>query len=122
MSPNMHNRKVGNFGERIAAQYLLEKGYTIVKRNFRYGRGEIDLIVRDGETLVFVEVKSRKHGGYGPPEARVSRRKQRQLGKLAQAYLLRLDEPVDCRFDVLAVELAGDEPEVRHIEDAFWLH
>jgi len=118
-----HNRTTGGRGEQVAAAYLQAHGYRILERNYTYGRGEIDLIVRDEKTLVFVEVKARFRGGYGMPEERVTRSKQRQIGRVAQAYLQKLRAPltIDCRFDVIAVDLDGPEPVVRHLTDAFWL-
>lgn len=118
-----NNRTTGSRGERIAAAFLQEAGYTILERNFRHYRGEIDLIVRNDSFLVFVEVKARYRGGYGMPEERVTRRKQLQIGRVAQAYLQRKRLPphLDCRFDVVAVDLDGPEPVVRHLKNAFWL-
>lgn len=117
------NHATGDRGERIAAAFLETEGYTILERNFRYHRGEIDLIVSNESVLVFVEVKSRYRGGYGMPEERVTRRKQLQIGRVAQAYLMTrtLPEHIDCRFDVIAVDLDGPEPVVRHLKNAFWL-
>ena len=120
---NRHNRRTGSRGERAASAYLQAHGYRILERNYTHGRGEIDLIVSDGTSLIFVEVKSRYRGGYGMPEERVTRSKQIQIGRVAQAYLQKLREPlaVDCRFDVIAVDLDGPEPGIRHLIDAFWL-
>jgi len=119
----MHNRQVGKKGEKIAAEFLEKLGYKILERNFRAGRGEIDLIICNKTSLVFVEVKARMRGGYGLPEERVDLRKQRQIGRVAQLYLQTIESKLelDCRFDVVAVDLNAAEPVIRHIENAFWL-
>lgn len=116
------NRKKGEFGEAQALHFLERKGFHILEQNFRAERGEIDLIALDGETLVFVEVKFSSRESYGPPELRVNKKKQRQLAKIAQAYLE--THPVqfqECRFDVIAIESADNQYHIRHIEDAFWI-
>jgi putative endonuclease len=102
----LDTRSKGGRAEDEAARYLENKGHRIVERNIRAGRGEIDLVTRDGATLVFVEVKSGASTRFGDPEDRVDRRKQRRLGMAASAYLeARGMEGVDCRLDVVAVVL-----------------
>jgi putative endonuclease len=93
----------------------------IVARNVRSRLGELDLVARDGETLVFVEVKTRRDGSFAAPELSVTAAKRRKLWRLAEAYLQGLPEPhPPCRFDVVAVLLPeGGGPEIRHIRDAF---
>ena len=111
---------VGDRGEQMAAEYLEREGYEILHRNYRFGRSEIDLIARQGRTIVFVEVKTRRTAGYGEPEEAVTREKIRRIRRVASAYLAqrRIGE-CDCRFDVVAVLLAGDTPTLRHTEDIF---
>jgi len=112
----------GREGERLAANYLTSAGMQILERNFRIREGEIDLIVMDGTTLVFVEVKSGHSDAFGEPETWVNPRKQRQIGKVAAAYLQAKEiENVDCRFDVVAVTFTQGKPHIKHIENAFWL-
>jgi putative endonuclease len=112
----------GRIGEEEALKYLEGKGHRILERNFRAERGEIDLITMDGTTLVFVEAKYGGRAGFGEPEDRVNVRKQRQIGKVAYAYLA-LNNPghQDCRFDVVSVVRRDGRTTIRHIEDAFWL-
>lgn len=112
---------LGKKGEDLAAWYLQERGYSIVLRNYRERSGEIDIIARDGKTLVFVEVKTRQTGAsYFPAEA-VTRRKQAQIGRVAQEYLLRrnlYNEPA--RFDVVSVSMSPDgKAAIEHIANAF---
>jgi putative endonuclease len=112
---------LGRDGEEIAFSYLLGKKYDIIARRFRMFRGEIDIIARDGETLVFVEVKARADESCGRPEEAVTPAKQRQIRRIAQGYLIMNPHPgVDCRFDVIAILLRGpDDYRLEHFVDAF---
>jgi len=117
--------QTGEWGESVAAGVLKRKGFKILGRRVRVGtRDELDLVARDGEVLVFIEVKTRKSEAYGRPSASVDRKKRHALSRAAVRYLKRLKNPhVYFRFDVVEVvgELDGDEPVVRHIENAFAL-
>lgn len=112
-----NKRAVGSRYEAETAAFLQQKGYEILERNFRERRGEIDLIAREGRTLVFVEVKYRKTIKNGYPEEAVDERKQRKIRQTAQYYLYRhqIPEGTPIRFDVVAV-LDG---QFRLIRDAF---
>lgn len=114
-------RDLGRTGEGIARRHLERKGYRIVAEGYRLHRGEIDLVAADGETLVFVEVKTRRGPDLGLPEEAVTPAKQRQIRRVAREYLMEKGlGDVVCRFDVLAVERAPDGSyEIRHYEDAF---
>jgi putative endonuclease len=115
---------LGRRGEDEAARFLRKRGFSILEQNVRSRLGEIDLVARDGETLVFVEVKARQAGPADPPEAGVTPRKQARLGRLALGYLKAkgLGE-ARCRFDVVAVELDREDrvTSIRHIPAAFML-
>jgi putative endonuclease len=113
------NRWLGDRGERAAARYLRRQGLRIITRGFRTPRGEIDLIARDQQTLVFVEVKSRR---WGEPAESVTLEKQRRLTLAALQFLKRhrlLEHP--SRFDVVAVVWPDDRqpPAIEHIRNAF---
>lgn len=114
-------RTLGAESEAIAAKHLERLGYIGVERNVRLGRGEIDLIMVDGDAVVFVEVKSNRGRRYGAPEEMVTPLKQRRLTLLATWYLQRrrwLGRPA--RFDVVAVDWAADgRATVRHFRNAF---
>ena len=114
-----NKRSLGTKHEQIAAEYLKTMGYLITETNFRCRQGEIDLIARDGEYLVFVEVKYRTDGRAGEPEEAVTPAKSRTIIKVARFYLYchRLPETTKCRFDVVAIK--GDK--VRVIKNAFGL-
>lgn len=102
----MNKRSVGSEYERLAAEYLKRQGVTILCRNYRSRRGEIDLIGRDGEYLVFFEVKERLGPGSGYAAEAVTRTKQRTISAVAEYYLLKngygTDTPV--RYDVIAID------------------
>ena len=116
--PHSARHRLGKRGEDEAAAYLEREGYEILHRNFRFGRGEIDIVAREGRTLVFVEVKSRSSGRYGEPEEAVNAEKIGRLRRIASGYLARrrLAE-CECRFDVVAVMFGGGRAEVRHTRD-----
>lgn len=121
MRQPMENRyQKGKEGERLAAEFLEAKGCELVARNFRCRLGEIDLVVRDGKTIVFVEVKSRKGRRHGLPQEAVSRVKQRRLTLLARWYLKenRLERH-SARFDVIAITWEDQSPDVKWIVNAF---
>ena len=115
------SRTLGQEGETLAAEHLERAGYTIVARNVRAGGVEMDLIARRGRTLAFVEVKTRRSGHQGPPEAAVDARKQARLTQGARAWLREhATRNARVRFDVIGVAPgpAGDL-QVRHWPAAF---
>ena len=111
---------LGDRGENLAASHLRRNGFKIILRNFRCELGEIDIIARQGKTLVFVEVKSRVYDD-PEPEVQVDATKQHQITKVAKLYLSRYGTPQPpARFDVVAVIWpAGQQPLIRHTENAF---
>ncbi|HMN16706.1 MAG: YraN family protein [Ignavibacteriota bacterium] len=117
----INKKDFGKDGEEIAAKYLLKKGFEILKRNYRFSHGEIDIIAKDGDTLVFVEVKTRKNLEYGEPEYAITKKKIQQLKKIAELYLFdKQIEEADCRFDVIAIILGSENnPQITHYENAF---
>ncbi len=114
-------QRLGGTGETYAARFLRERGYRIVTRNFRARRGEIDIVAEDGETLVFVEVKTRDSSFYGRPFEAVDRRKQGRMVHAALTYMKRLDRIPPCRFDVVSIENEGGILRAVLIRDAFEL-
>jgi putative endonuclease len=116
-------RGLGRWGENHAADHLAAAGYTLVERNWRCRGGEIDLIFRDGETLVFVEVKTRRGRGYGAPEEALTPHKAQKLLDLGQQYVAaRGLGDVAWRVDLVAVELdeRGRLLRCDHIPNAVW--
>lgn len=114
-------KATGTWGEDCAAEHLHALGYEVLERNVRFDLGELDIIAQDADTLVFVEVKAfeRMTEGSDPAE-NVHRRKQRQIGRLAQLYLARFPREPKCRFDVVTVVR---EPKLKlvHYPGAFTL-
>ncbi len=112
---------LGRAAEDRAAEMLRAKGYFILARNFKFKHmGELDIVARHGDTLVFVEVKYRRYRSYGPPEASMSPRKCATIRRVAQAWMLRNRyHGVPVRFDVVAVEQLGGTEEIRHYANAF---
>ena len=114
----------GRLGEGMALRHLQERGYEILATNYRKRFGEVDIVARWRGTIVFVEVKTRHSRRYGVPQEAVDERKQRQLARIAQEYLLAHNlENAPARFDVIAVTLDREDQPARidHIENAFEL-
>jgi putative endonuclease len=111
-----YNRKTGKIGESAAKEYLMKKGFEIVERNYSTRFGEIDLICKDKNILVFVEVKTKKGMDFGTPEEMFTRKKYNRVKRMATIYLDGKEVP--CRIDMVAVELDSDNQsvEVRHYE------
>ena len=113
---------LGRWGEEQAARYLRKKRFKIVERNFTCRLGEIDIIAREKDSLVFVEVKTKSGHGHPPPRYSVNQRKQRQIIRVAKCYLKKLVRPdVRCRFDVIEIIAgSGKRPEkIVHLVGAF---
>ena len=116
----MNNKILGKQGEDVAAEYLARKGYRIIARNYRVPRGEIDIVAQTSDTIVFVEVKTRRSECYGRPAAAVDYRKQAKIIGVAQWFLRqRRLEGWLCRFDVIEVYAGPGEWRVRHLPAAF---
>ena len=113
---------LGRFGESCARAYLVRSGWTVLATNYRFGRREVDLVVRKGALVAFVEVKTRAGTGYGAPEEAVTRLKRREIEAVAREFLWRhrlVD--VDVRFDVIAIVAGAGRDVVRidHLDDAW---
>lgn len=115
--------ELGKRGEELALEYLTANGYQLVKKNYRFGHGEIDLIVKDlsRNVLVFVEVKARYNLELGDPAYAINKKKISQLKKIAELYLYENNiKEVDCRFDVITILFDEPEnPKIEHYENAF---
>lgn len=112
---------VGAYGERVAVRYLVNQGMALLERNWRGTAGEIDIIARDGDTLVFCEVKTRRSETFGIPAEAVIPPKARRIRLLAQQWMSsRGLRPRDVRFDVVSVRPQVSGPaEVSHLRGAF---
>jgi putative endonuclease len=114
-------KELGRRGEEAAAAYLERIGFEVLDTNWRTRAGEVDIVARDGATLVLVEVKTRRSFAAGTPEESVSPTKQKRLGRLAAAYVQKLDtDPGAVRFDVVTIYVLGDDRALlRHHRAAF---
>lgn len=114
--------EIGRLGENLAAKFLKEKGFTVAARNFRFGKAEIDLIVRRDEWLLFVEVKTRTSVEYGQPEEFLTLQQIGRIYDAAEEYIYRYDWQGHVRFDIVSVhiggEVLGDDVKIEHLEDA----
>lgn len=113
------NRKTGEIGESLALEYLQKKGFELITRNYSTRFGEIDLIMRDKETMVFVEVKAKKTPDWGTPEEMFTQSKYRKVKRMGMVYLQGKD--VLCRIDMVAVDLFVDPPVLRHYPNVTFL-
>ena len=115
-----HN-EIGALGEQIALEYLLERKYQILETNWVCGHKEVDIIAKDGDTIVFVEVKTRHSTCLVEPEATVDVYKQRHLIWAANSFVNRYQYDNDVRFDIIAIVIyKNNEKRIEHIEDAFY--
>ena len=118
----MSNKTFGNHGESLAREYLQAQGYRILEQNFRNKLGEIDLVVQDGKTICFVEVKTRQSLNQGQPYEAVTPWKIRKLSQMATFYLKHKYHSLDIlsRFDVISiVQNQEGSMDIQHIKNAF---
>jgi putative endonuclease len=121
----LHDKQLtGILGEKLAAEFLQQKGIRILERNYRKGRAEIDIIAIGGKLLLFVEVKTRRGGNsFGYPEEAVNHKKAALIINAASYYIKKIDWKKDIRFDIIAVQLplnSNQNPQISHFEDAFY--
>jgi len=113
-------KELGKKGEEVALRFLKKRGYRIIEKNYVCKLGEMDIIAKEKDTLVFIEVKTRTSTAFGPPQLAVNASKQRQLSKVALNYLKEKHlEDVKARFDVVAILLGQKGEEIELIKDAF---
>lgn len=117
MSPKI---ELGKQGEMHASNYLKKLGYQFVGANVRYGKSEIDLIFKDGEILVFIEVKTRKDAVLQAPEESVDLKKQKSMIAGAEKYLEEFSIQNDIRFDIVSIIIEQGRIRIKHFKDAFW--
>lgn len=113
-----HN-ELGRFGEEIAEKFLNEKGHHILERNWRFGSAELDIISKEGDMLIFTEVKTRQNNNFGYPEGAVGRRKEKLIYEAAAEYISKISHEKEIRFDIIAITL---EPKIKieQFPDAFF--
>ena len=109
--------ETGAIGEKLAADFLIKKGFEVVAQNFRSRKAEIDLIVKRDNWLIFVEVKTRSSNAWGEPESFVSNLQRQLIYQAAEDYIYKTDWQGHIRFDIVSVK-TGARPEIVHFEDA----
>lgn len=114
-----HN-DLGKEGESIARMYLMQNGYEIIDQNYRYQKGEIDLIALKDDLIVFIEVKTRQSKEIQDPLLSVTKRKQKLIIKTADAYIKENDIDLEARFDIISILTNKYESEIEHIDGAFY--
>lgn len=114
-------KEIGDLGENLAVTFLERKGYTILARNYRYSRAEVDIVAKLESVLIFAEVKTKSYTYYGEPSEAVTPAKERLLFDAANAYMEEQNHEGELRFDIISIVLdADDKPTFKHYEDAFF--
>lgn len=114
-----HNT-IGQEGERIAAEYLINKNYTIIARNYRIGKAEIDLIAQNENRRIFIEVKTRTSAKYGSPDEFITHQKERMIIDAANHWMMENSWEGEFQFDIISIILSEGDPEIQHFPDAFF--
>ena len=116
----MNHIELGKEGEALAVDLLQQKNHTVLCRNYRYRRGEVDIISVHQNQLIATEVKTRETGAFGAPFSAVSRSKQRQIISVMNAFIEQTQRTEEVRFDVISIVLGKNGKEIEHIESAFY--
>ncbi|WP_412986527.1 YraN family protein [Pontimicrobium sp. IMCC45349] len=114
-----HN-ELGKKGEQLAVGYLLEQGYIIIERNYRFDKAEVDIIAQKDDTLAIIEVKTRSTKDFGSPEDFVKPKQIQRLVKAVDEYVVVNDLDVEIRFDIIAIVKEGKHYNLEHLENAFY--
>jgi len=115
-SKTFNRKTIGDSGEDLAAIYLQNIGYKIIAKKFRTRRGEIDIVAVDGDTLVFVEVKTRNNEKFGNPIAQITQKKANRIYQTAEEYIVKQNcRDMDCRIDAICVNMDGEAHDY-HVE------
>lgn len=110
---------LGKEGEELALKFLKKNGYRILEKNYRTVFGEIDIIARDKDIIVFIEVKTRADDSFGNPFEAVTYKKREKIRKVALCYLKKIRKEPPSRFDVLSINIEDGKKQIEHIKDAF---
>ncbi|MCH2229677.1 MAG: YraN family protein [Crocinitomicaceae bacterium] len=116
----MDHIALGKKGEDVAANYLTSKGWVVLERNYKWNRGELDLICSDQSSLKIVEVKTRNSNYFGEPHMAINRKKQRQIISIANQYVQQNNLDLEVEFDVISIVLSQSKMKLEHIENAFY--
>lgn len=119
----MRRKDIGAFGEKLAGEYLKKRGYRILETNYRSPDGEVDIIAKEGEYLVFVEVRTKRGRSFGTPQESITQAKAERLIKVAYYYQqTNQNLPQLWRIDVVSVDLGGRSPQIELIKNAIGEH
>lgn len=114
-------QKIGNLGEDTANHFLISLGYLILERNWRFKKAEIDIIAKDKEVLVFVEVKAKTYTHFGQPEESITARKESLIVDAAGQYMDQIGHQWEVRFDIISIVFDQNlQPSIHHFKDAFY--
>ena len=119
MTPGPIRDNLGRQGEALAADLCRERGLKVIETNYSTPFGEIDIIAKDKDIFVFIEVKARAGGTYGAPFEAVTRRKREKIKKVAMNYMKRFKSEMPARFDVISISMKEGIPSLEYIQDAF---
>jgi putative endonuclease len=118
---NSSSKKLGIIGETIACNYLIENGYEILERNWRFKKYEIDIIAKTNNAIIVVEVKTRKNTNFGQPEDFVSVTQQKYLTNAINEYVIKNNFNLECLFDIISIKFNNEEkPTLKHLKNAFY--
>jgi len=115
-----HHNELGKKGEQLAVDFLLKNGYSIVERNYRFDKAEVDIIAQQKDTLAIIEVKTRSTSDFGNPQDFVKPKQIQRLVKAVNEYVIKNDLDVNIRFDIIAITKQGKTYEIEHLENAFY--
>jgi putative endonuclease len=114
-----HNQ-LGKKGEKLAVDFLLDKGYDIVERNYRFDKAEVDIIAQKNQTLAIVEVKTRSTSDFGDPQDFLKPKQIQRIVKAVDEYVLVNNLDVEIRFDIIAIVKEKNGFSIEHLENAFY--
>ncbi len=113
--------ETGRYGEALAVAFLKKKGFRILETNWRFSKAEIDIIAKEKEVLVFVEVKTRSSDFFGKPEDFITKRKEQLIADAASIYMKKIGHDWEIRFDIISILLKNQKDySIEHFEDAFF--
>jgi putative endonuclease len=115
-----NTKEIGDQGEEQAKAHLLENGYLLLETNWRHKKYELDIIAKINQTIVFIEVKTRKNNTFGEPELSVTKKKQQFLIAAAQQYVITNNIEEEFRFDIIAITNNSQNKSIQHLESAFY--
>ena len=115
-----HHNQLGKKGEKLALEYLMQHGYTILEQNYRFDKAEVDIIAKHKDILAIIEVKTRSTVDFGNPQDFVKPKQIQRLVKAVDEYVITNSLDVEVRFDIIAIVKTGKNYEIEHLQNAFF--